>query len=52
LGETVLDEFFIFFSNRGIFTPGALEEKLISIEAQLIEVVAFDVIEVRFLQIF
>jgi hypothetical protein len=51
-GETVFDELPIFFSNRGISSLTALEEKAIGIRAQFIEVIAFDVIEVGLLQFF
>jgi hypothetical protein len=47
-----LDELLIFFSNRGILTQGASEEKVIRIWAQFIEIIAFHIIEIGFLQIF
>jgi hypothetical protein len=47
-----LDELLIFFSNRGILTQGASEEKVIRIWIQFIEIIAFHIIEIGFLQIF
>jgi hypothetical protein len=47
-----LDEFLILLSNGRTFSLGAFQEKLISIGAQFIEVIVFDVIEVGFFKIF
>jgi hypothetical protein len=47
-----LDEFFILLSDRRIFVPADLKEKLIGIRVQFVKFIAFDVIEVGFFEIF
>jgi hypothetical protein len=46
--ETVLNELLVFFSYRDAFTLRAFQEKLISLFAQFIEFVIFNIIKVGF----
>lgn len=47
-----MNEFFILLPDRRIFTLAGLEEKLKSILAHFVKFIVFDVIEVRFFEIF
>jgi hypothetical protein len=50
LGETVLNESFVFLSYGDGLTPRAFQEELISLFTQLIELVIFNVIQTGFFE--
>ena len=51
LGDAILNELFVLFTDDGFFSLRAPEEKLVGVLAEFVEFIVLDVVEIRLLEI-